>query len=499
MNLSEGSFINFVYPFLFDPAAFTHHASHFESSKIGNGKHKHNVWKKYKLDTSEMLAHVAQQIQLDVEASSVRLWKINQGTLDLIAGRGMEWRLKARSNIDIPFVIKSVNLMLIRGGVGFLTINAAPQGDECSHWFNFLHYFRFINGRQRTSISATVFNESSALAPLLRFADGDNNHSSKTVSGAKSSNGKHTFDEVVSALLHTGSLVAPDKAGGEKWWREVFIQGQMLPFAVLLFDDVVAGDEPQTIYRVRNLFGEHQELHPAHSDLQLDHDSLMEYASRQWFVFTLDGGAFVGFDAPRDRANFFRGTLLDHLRDQYFVLYQFALYQRFALISMSAEVAKNWVGISDKRKQVARRREETFQHIRDNLMEFTARGLFTHIMQREHHHRVYRKWQEVFQVRELYGEVRDEVQEMHNYLMMQRSDAEEWATQKIQWLIGSLGVASIVISFLGINLQGITVRAEGLPFWVAVLMALEGTVELGIPFALAIFLAALVLRRLRNT
>jgi hypothetical protein len=309
----------------------------------------------------------------------------------------------------------------------------------------------------------------------------------------------HTFDQIVAALLRTGNSVPKRVSNVEDWWSEVFIQGQMLPFATLLFDDVVAGEEPATIYRVRNLFGQRQELHPAPGDLRLDHDSLLEYASGQWFIFTLDGGAFVGFDVPRDKANFFRGTLLNHLRDQYFVLYQFALYQRFALIGMSSQVARNWVGIKDKRGQAAKRRVEAFQRIRDNLLEFTARGLFTHIMQREHHHRVYRKWQEVFQVRELYSEVRDEVQEMHNYLMMQRSSAEQRTTQRIQWIIGSLGVISIVIGFLGINLRGVTVRDDGLPFGAALLMVFEGTAEVGIPFAFVMFLVVLALRMLRDT
>lgn len=499
MNLSEGSFINFVYPFLFDAESFTHHASSFELGKISNGRHQYNVWKKHKLDTSEMLAHVAQQIQPDLDTSSVRLWEVTKGALDLIAGDEAEWRLKAGNKVDVPFIINSISLMLIRGGVGFITFNAFPRGGDCSHWFDFLHYFRFIGGRQRTSVTAPIFDETSALAPYLRgwkaYDIGNAPSSTDPVICA----GKHTFNEIVAALLRTGSSVPKRGSNVEDWWSEVFIQGQMLPFATLLFDDVVAGEEPQIIYRVRNLFGQRQELYPAPGDLRLDHDSLLEYALGQWFVFTLDGGAFVGFDVPKDKANFFRGTLINHLRDQYFVLYQFALYQRFALISMSSQVARNWVGIKDKREKGAKRRVEAFQLIRDNLLEFTARGLFTHIMQREHHHRVYRKWQEVFQVRDLYGEVRDEVQEMHNYLTMQRSSAEQRTTQRIQWIIGSLGVISVVIGFLGINLQGVTVSGDGLPFRVALLMVLEGTIEVGIPFALVMFLVVLALRRLRDT
>jgi hypothetical protein len=275
----------------------------------------------------------------------------------------------------------------------------------------------------------------------------------------------------------------------------VFISGQLLPFTALLVDDVSPEQDPYFIYQLRNFFNESQALHPAPEDLRPDHPSLLPYTVRQWFFFSLDGGGFVGFNAPAKETGFFRQTLLEHLREQYFLLYLFTLYQRFALISLSSHVARNWVG--RRESQSVSEREESFCYIRDRMMEFTARGFFTQLMQREHHHRVYQKWQDVFQIHSLYEEVRDEVQEMHNYLMMRRTEAEQRTTQRIQWLIGSLGIISIVISFLGMNLRGVTSQ-DGLAMKTAVLVALEGTLEIGGLFFLLACLIVLISKKWRG-
>jgi len=46
-------------------------------------------------------------------------------------------------------------------------------------------------------------------------------------------------------------------------------------------------------------------------------------------------------------------------------------------------------------------------------------------MQRRHHHRCYLKWQETFQVDRLFQEVNDEVRDMHEYLLMEKTERIE--------------------------------------------------------------------------
>src|SRR5205085_2771895 len=279
----------------------------------------------------------------------------------------------------------------------------------------------------------------------------------------------------------------------------------------------------QLIFMLRNFYHPPQGSTPAPEVFMSDQPALIPYAERCWFIFSLDGGSFLACDAPQD--DFFRHTMPAHLRDQYYLLLLIVLHQRFTLMSISQEVVTKWLTERDEEKRIL-----AFRHIRDRLLDFTAHGLFTQVMQREHHHRSYRKWQQVFQIRNLYEEVRDEVREMHDYLQMRRTErikqlAEERKNQmaaqaaaeatrereakvlaeqrkkdiedreraaqeradRLERTIGLLGICfgvpALVISFLGINIAGRTAN-EGLEIWQAF------AIVLGIS---AVFVSAILL------
>jgi len=228
----------------------------------------------------------------------------------------------------------------------------------------------------------------------------------------RSSDGSlRTLVEVLKKVLET--------AGGDLWCRDVFIPGQLLAFAVLYLDDVPENKTGELLYRVRNLFHAGQEIRPSAEDLRLDNSALLPYAESQWFTFSLEGGAFAAFNAPE--TPFFRGTLPDHLRNQYFLLFLLALQQRFTLIMLSGEITRHW--LDEEHPVGLEQRVARFQAVRRRLLEFTARGYFAQVMQQEHHHRCFRKWQDIFQIDRLYQEVSDEAREIHAYLLMNRTEA----------------------------------------------------------------------------
>lgn len=248
----------------------------------------------------------------------------------------------------------------------------------------------------------------------------------------------------------------------------------MIPFPVLYVDGSKKENVFPLLYRVRNFFHSEQLIHPAPEDLIRSHPGLLPYADDQWFVFSLEGGAFVAFDAPKN--DFFRINLPTHLRDQYFLLFLLTLHQRFALTRLSQEVSEHWLrGNEDERMRY-------FKRIRSSLMEFTARGYFIQVVQRENHHRFYRKWQEVLQVERLYQEVNDEVQEMYNNLLLQRSEAEERASRSLERLVAilgaSIGIPTVFLTFMGINMRGYTLENDGLPIEYALIVA-SGSLVLG--------------------
>jgi len=275
---------------------------------------------------------------------------------------------------------------------------------------------------------------------------------------------------VIYAILQTAS----PKNETKTWWKEVFVSGHLIPFSVLFVDGSKKEDIFPLLYRVRSFFHSEQFIHPAPEDLIRSHPGLLPYADDQWFVFSLEGGAFVAFTAPEK--DFFRKNLPTHLRDQYFLLFLLTLHQRFALTRLSQEVSEHWLrGNEDERMRY-------FKRIRSSLMEFTARGYFIQVVQRENHHRFYRNWQEVLQVERLYQEVNDEVQEMYNDLLLQRSEAEERASRSLERLVAilgaSIGIPTVFLTFMGINMRGYTLENDGLPvkfvFMVGILSVILG-------------------------
>lgn len=129
---------------------------------------------------------------------------------------------------------------------------------------------------------------------------------------------------------------------------------------------------------------------------------------------------------------------------------------------MSEEVAKHWsMGEEDNLPK----REATFRRMRNALLSSTASSHFTQVMQRDHHHhhhRCGRRWQQVFQVPRLYREVRDEVADMHGWLMMQKTEELQRLHKKtqvrtrklertLQGVAWILGVPILILSYLQVQ------------------------------------------------
>lgn len=476
-KVSKNSFVSFLYPFRFESSTYNDLISKTNSLKATTKQGEQPLWIRNEFVEDDLLPHVARYLNTPDDASSTsRLWRMNATALNSPAFLGgyADWELHTPQG-NFRFVLKSFKLILFRAGVGFLGLRVELESESLPDWQNFIHYSRYL--RRSNQVRLRVMRRSGVDAatrqpiyepyspPILE----------KT---ATDSPGEFALGEILSELLNR---LAP--AEKQQWWQEVFVAGQLIPFVVLCVNQLPSDQTPGLLYTTRNFFHSGQGLHPAGEDLRADHHSLLPYAERQWFTSSLDGGAFVGVDMPV--TPFFQHTLMGHLRKQYFLLFVLAQHQRFVLINLSNQVSQHWLHSDDIVRAGA------FERIRDALLDFTARGYFAQVMQREHHHRYYRKLQNEFDLDRLYREVRDEVTEMHHYLQMKRTaylqelaeaQKKEGEEQRAQMeavaaeearrdrrlekrisLIGLvIGAPVLIISFLGINLVGLTTTSEGL-------------------------------------
>ena len=417
----EASFACFVYPFLFDARTFEQRVERIDNAELPGRQGPQAAWQADVFPEDNLLAHVKDSLNpLPGTVATTRVWKLNdelQGTYGL-AGRA-EWQLKHPGGSvvfrlgEVGSHTFAVQIILFQVGVGFLTVQARPVADDVADWFDLLHHFRFIRrqgvrlqARRRTGIDPQT--REPQFAPFFPEPAGG---------VAEHPDGSGTLGELLDSLLGTAAL-PDDPSPSDAWRREVFVPGQILPFAGVYVDGAPEESAAEMLYRLRNFFHARQEICPTADDLRFDHPSLLPYAQRLWFLFSLDGGAFLACDAPE--TPFFRQTLPQHLRTSYFLIFLLALQQRFALMMLSEGVAKQWPW--SEGRSSAGEREEAFERIRNALLSFTARGHFTQITQTAHHHRYYCQWQEAFQVARLYREVREEVGDMYDYLMMQKSE-----------------------------------------------------------------------------
>jgi hypothetical protein len=374
----------------------------------------------------------------------------------------------------------ALQLALFRVGVGFLVIRAKPLSDDLDDWTDFLHYFRFVGGQRGVCVSARRRAGKDAAVPFFpEPAGGTSGHP----------DGCGLLSEVLHAVLGTGT----DERDPGTWWTDLLAPNQLLPYAALFVHGLPKSDQPSFVYRVRNFFHAHQQLHPSPSDLREDDPGLLAYTDGQWFLHSLDGGSFVAFDPPD--TPFFRQTLPSHLRDEYHLLFLLALHQRLALVSLSEEVARHWLAVEGP--SADDQRDQAFQRIRDTLFVLTARGRFTQVMHREHHHRSYRRWRATFEIDNLFKDVSEEVRDMHAFLMLRRAERvgqeleaqrrrqqdEQVAAQereraadrrarqlktRVSQLGILIGIPALAISFLSTNVDAI----QTLELWQAVLIIL---------------------------
>ena len=423
MQVESGSFIFLVYPFLFEEDTFRGREEAFDRAEWGE---LGNPWKPQRKVVRDVLKHVGDYLNPPPGAPvTARMWDLDGNALSSPQGLGGggDWRLKLKDR-EIGFRIDEVQLVLFHLGVGLLTLRVRPLSQDGADWLDLLHYARFAD---RAHSGTVRIERRVGIDPVSRAPKYEPLFPARCGGAARHPDGQGLLIEVIAGLLEDGRLTSEKPAidGRHGWWREVFVPGQLLPFASLFVRGVPAEEVPPMLFRLQNFFHSRQQLYPSADDLNPRQPGLLAYADRQWFAFSLDGGAFVAFDPPD--TPFFRETLPDHLADQYFLLFLLVLHQRFTLMKLSEDVSRHWrvegetAATADRHDEYSQR-ERVFRRIRDGLLSFTARGHFVQVMQRQHHHRCYRRWQETFQIAELYAEVDHEVHEMHEYLLLERTE-----------------------------------------------------------------------------
>ncbi len=447
-SVRKESFVRFVYPFLFDSDAFSSLTQSISEASWRNDTECRPIWKSSCFAEDDLLPHVARYLNegggdvscvKDAGHSTAHLWSMQRDALDSVnwgLGAKAEWRIELSKNRTIRFRWVSIELTIFRLGTGFFTIEACPCSHDLASWIDFIYYFRFFGGNRATSLHArrrlgpNIWED--FYPPVIDKIEDTDKVCLHSIC---------VLDYVLRSAV-SGKYVT------QRWWQDVFIPGQAIPYVCLLVED--APTEPkhkaELLYLIRTIFHSNQMLHPSDDDIRLDHASVLSYAMDQWFFFSLDGGGYLAMNPPKEE--FFVKTMPDHVRKQYFLLFLISANQRFSLMSLQQQVAEKWL------TQNVAHRELTFERIYEHILEFEARVYFAQVMQREHHHRCYRKCQEVFQISQLHEELSGEVKRMYERINLERSERMQ---RRIDLLTFMIGLPALMFGFMSVPWENLDV------------------------------------------
>jgi hypothetical protein len=153
MDVSDCSFVRYVYPFRFDRESFEERRKQFEEAAVeGLGK----IWENHAFAKGRLLPHVNEYVNPSRLGPAVAaIWQMRPEVLRSYRGLGggnshpgADWFLVVKDQ-EIPFLIEDVQLLLFPTGIGFLTFRVRPQSADADVWLDFLHYFRVLRRRVR--------------------------------------------------------------------------------------------------------------------------------------------------------------------------------------------------------------------------------------------------------------------------------------------------------------------------------------------------------------
>jgi hypothetical protein len=467
-RVSHRSSLALVYPFVFEDDQFGDLVRRVNESAWNVGKLR--VWEPRQLSERDLLEHVARHLGGGEGSNTARWWRMRHEALSSPHGlrANNKWLVDLPRRASLPVQIEGVDLALFNLGVGLVCFTVSVRSESVADWLDLGHYLRFARRRGRVAAihvlnrrgfdpeTRTVLTEEWFPDPFGRGSD----------------MGAGTFADLVEIALLTATADAD-----ERWWRDVFVPGQLLPYTTLFVDGVAEGDVGDLLKRARTHARSRQDV--TRSPTSLAPEDLLQIGETQWFHFTLSGGGLLAVNG---------GERAAHLGDeQFLVIFLLALYQRFFLTKLMSDIGSHWFeGEEDARVQA-------FRRIHESLLDFTARGYAAQLMQRPLPHRCYLAWQRKFQIERLYREVSDATERMHDYVQdrWRERESERQAAQSLEterqarrfelaigMLAVAIGIPSLVLAFLGINIRGLT--AGGGISLVSVWMVSTGALALGI-------------------
>jgi len=355
--------------------------------------------------TEELLPHIGQHLDLGkTQFDGVRalgsFWELDRIMVDGIKLNSDGWICSIRgsderSKAGIPFSLQRPQIVVLRTGIAFLSLEIQPVRNDSRDWLDLAHYLRFtVTGRERS----LLHRESGVETTISRLFEG-----------------MSQYLRPEGALpLNLGPRVLRHER--DQYFMEAIDSAELLTYGSVFFDGLDAEHDLELRERVRSGFHSRQgidltdEWYHAES---LEHR--LPYQYRQAFEITTASSFFVGFDLADTQ--FTKNNLPAHFRQIYLLLFLLVHSQRLALSALSREVYESVVLTSTPAngQRLADQLNQIVELDR-RLLEFTGSAYFLKVTQQQHHHSYYTKLRTCIQMQLFYQEVKEELASLRIYI-----------------------------------------------------------------------------------
>ena len=122
---------------------------------------------------------------------------------------------------------------------------------------------------------------------------------------------------------------------------------------------------------------------------------------------SLEGGFVMAFDNGTQHFSGTRSPAMRSFRTNYFFMMLLAMHQRMSILMYAMAAAD--AALSTDRAQQSRL-------LREHIYDFTSRCYFSQASVSEERDQLYRRWQRVFNVSQMYEELKEEIKEIDDYM-----------------------------------------------------------------------------------
>ena len=415
----QASSLRFILPVRYPEDTFSARAAAVGSATLPGRQTP--LWRPYALPADDLMPHVRRYLNADggdASTGTLLTADINELTW-LTGGDGAVWTLLLSRNRRRDFRVTGAHLMLFRLDIAFLVVDVEPVTSSAADWFDVLHFGRFVSGNRRRPVELACADTAAGSAALRVLGP-----TAEAATAAAENGGRPRLRlrlPGISALVDV--LLARTLLGGESLAtvQQLNTPGQMLAYPVL-FLAAAPQAGPDLVARV---VGSHHAERSLRTDSALALDqAVLAYGETSWLFTSTEGAGFLAVASEEVATQFTQQVLPAHLRTEYFIAYLLAAFQRYALLTLSEQVAEG-----------ALMAERRFAVTQARVLEFTGRAMFTQVTHSPHHQAWYRHVQTVHQVAQLHQEVRDEVQAFQDFERAHESERNERRSRSAEVMV----------------------------------------------------------------